>query len=117
MNGNEEKNDLLKARRDISFEDVILSLQSGKLLDVISHFNLSKYPNQKLFIITIQNYIYYVPFVEDEEIDLCQLLRPSEVSFSQSLSNSIKLHSIIYTDIGRPSFIGIDKLDFNLPRE
>jgi hypothetical protein len=45
---------------------VILSLEDGKLLDIVSHFNLEKYPNQKLLIVTIKNYTYYVPFVEDE---------------------------------------------------
>ena len=46
---------------------MILSLENGKLLDVVPHFNLAKYPNQKLFIVSIQEYTYYVPFVEDEE--------------------------------------------------
>ena len=64
---NEEKNKLLKVARNISFEDVILSLENGQLLDVIPHFNQEKYPNQKLFILIIQEYTYYVPFVEDEE--------------------------------------------------
>lgn len=45
---------------------MILSLEDGKLLDIVPHFNLEKYPNQKLFIVTIRNYTYYVPFVEDE---------------------------------------------------
>ncbi len=74
---NEEKNELLKITRNISFEDVILSLQSGKLLDVTPHFNLSKYPNQKLFIITIQDYTYYVPYVEDEEKVFLKNIIPS----------------------------------------
>ena len=43
-----EKNELLKEQRDISFEDVILALESGKLLDDIEHPNKEKYPNQKL---------------------------------------------------------------------
>lgn len=42
---------LLKVQRDISFEDVILSLESGKLLDDIEHPNKEKYPNQNIFII------------------------------------------------------------------
>ena len=53
--------------RDVCFEDVILSLENGKLLDVLPHFNIEKYPNQKLFIVDIKGYTYYVPFVEDEE--------------------------------------------------
>ncbi len=63
---NEEKNELLIASRNVCFEDVILSLQNGRLLDVIPHFNTTKYPKQKLFIVTIKKYTYYVPFVEDE---------------------------------------------------
>jgi len=38
-----EKNELLKEQRDISFEDVILALESGKLLDDIEHPNKEKY--------------------------------------------------------------------------
>lgn len=63
---NETKNKLLKETRNVCFEDVILSLESGKLLDVVLHFNLEQYPNQKLFIISICDYTYYVPFVEDD---------------------------------------------------
>ncbi len=52
--------------RNVCFEDVILSLQNGRLLDILPHFNSAKYPNQKLFIVSIKKYTYYVPFVEDE---------------------------------------------------
>ncbi len=45
---------------------MILSLEDGKLLDIVPHFNLEKYPNQKLLIVTIRNYTYCVPFLEDE---------------------------------------------------
>ena len=63
-----EKNELLKEQRDISFEDVILALESGKLLDDIKHPNNEKYPNQDIFIILIEikNYVHLVPYVEDE---------------------------------------------------
>jgi len=64
---NEEKNRLLKDSRDVGFEEVLLAIDEGRLLDVIPHHNLEKYPNQKLFIVRIRGYICYVPFVEDEE--------------------------------------------------
>jgi hypothetical protein len=38
---------VLKSGREISFEDVILALESGYLLDDIAHPNREKYPNQK----------------------------------------------------------------------
>jgi len=68
-----EKNELLKKERNISFEDVILSLENGDLLDDISHPNKEKYHNQDIFIIfiRIKDYVYLVPYVEtDDEIFL-----------------------------------------------
>jgi len=65
---NYEKNELLKKERGIGFEDVILSLENGDLLDDISHPNKEKYPNQDIFIIfiRIKDYVCLVPYVETE---------------------------------------------------
>jgi len=60
-----------------SFEDVILNLQNGKLLDILPHPNIDKYPNQRLFIISIKDYTYYVPFVEDKEKVFLKNIIPS----------------------------------------
>jgi len=43
-----EKNEILKDTRNISFEDVILALENGYLLDDIEHPNKEKYPNQNI---------------------------------------------------------------------
>jgi len=74
-----EKNELLKEQRDISFEDVILALESGKLLDDIEHPNKEKYPNQNIFIILIEikNYVYLVPYVEDTTSIFLKTIIPS----------------------------------------
>ena len=61
----EEKNKKLTEERHVSFEDVLLAIGDGRLLDVLPHHNPEKYPNQKLFIVQMQGYVYYVPFVED----------------------------------------------------
>ena len=74
---NKEKNKILKMSRKVCFEDVVLSIETGELLDVLPHFNLSKYPNQKLFIVSIHQYTYYVPFVEDEEKVFLKNIIPS----------------------------------------
>lgn len=73
----EEKNKLLKDSRDVGFEEVLLAIDEGRLLDVISHHNFEKCPNQKLFIVRIRWYIYYVPFVEDEEKIFLKNIVPS----------------------------------------
>lgn len=74
-----EKNELLKSQRDVSFEDVILALESGKLLDDIEHPNKEKYPNQNIFIILIEikNYVYLVPYVEDDTSIFLKTIIPS----------------------------------------
>lgn len=48
-----EKNELLKKERGVGFEDVILSIQSGYLLDDLRHPNQEKYPSQDMFVILI----------------------------------------------------------------
>lgn len=73
----EDKNRLLKDSRDVGFEEVLLAIDEGRLLDVIPHHNLEKYPNQKLFIVRIRGYIYYVPFVEEEERIFLKNIVPS----------------------------------------
>ena len=74
-----EKNELLKTQREISFEDVILALESGKLLDDIQHPNKEKYPNQNIFIILIEikDYVYLVPYVEDDTSIFLKTIIPS----------------------------------------
>ena len=64
---NDEKNDLLKKLRGVSFEQVVLAIVSGDLLDRVKHPNPEKYPNQKVFLVKIEGYIYSVPFIEDGE--------------------------------------------------
>jgi hypothetical protein len=44
---------------------------------VLPHPNLDKYPNQKLFIISLNGYVYYVPFVENEEEVFLKNIIPS----------------------------------------
>jgi len=74
-----EKNEILKQQRDVSFEDVILALENGNLLDDIEHPNKDKYPNQNIFIILIEikNYVYLVPYVEDKTSIFLKTIIPS----------------------------------------
>ncbi len=74
-----EKNTLLKKERGVGFEDVILSLENGDLLDDLSHPNKEKYPNQDIFIIfiRIKDYVYLVPYVETEDKIFLKTIIPS----------------------------------------
>lgn len=61
---NEEKNEQLKRSRGISFEDVVLAIESGGLLDFLGHPNPNRYPGQKVFVVAVLQYVYLVPHVE-----------------------------------------------------
>ena len=74
---NPEKNILLKAERDVSFEDVVFHIMSGDILDTIDHPNQARYPGQKIHIIVIEDYVYLVPFVESEEEVFLKTVIPS----------------------------------------
>jgi len=64
---NDEKNEMLKKVRGVSFEQVELAIALGDLIDRIRHPNPEKYPNQKVFLVKIEDYVYSVPYVEDDE--------------------------------------------------
>jgi uncharacterized DUF497 family protein len=74
---NEEKNDLLSAQRDISFEDIVLYIEKGFLLDVLEYPNPEKYPGQKILVVQVEEYAYLVPFVESEDKVFLKTIIPS----------------------------------------
>lgn len=69
FNWNEEKNELLKSERGISFERIVIAIEEGHLLDVLDHPNSEKYRNQKIFVVEIDGYAVCVPFVEEQNGD------------------------------------------------
>ena len=44
-----KKNIQLKEQRDIGFEDVVVMISEGNLLDIVEHSNKKRYPGQKIF--------------------------------------------------------------------
>lgn len=74
---NHEKNEKLKLERGISFEQVVMHIERGDLLDIVRHPNQSKYPNQRLLVVEIQDYAYLVPFVESDKGKFLKTIIPS----------------------------------------
>ena len=74
---NTEKNISLKRERDVSFEQVVFSIQNGKLLDVIRHPNQTKSKGQHVYVVKIEGYAYLVPYVEDDEVIFLKTIFPS----------------------------------------
>lgn len=74
---NLEKNEELIKERGISFERIIQHIENERILDIIKHPNTSKYPNQRMFILEIDNYAYLVPFVEKNSEIFLKTIIPS----------------------------------------
>ena len=72
-----QKNELLKAERGISFEQVVMHIEQGDVLDLLAHPNQKKYPGQQIIVIEINEYVYLVPFVESSEGKFLKTIIPS----------------------------------------
>ncbi|MGB7451598.1 MAG: hypothetical protein WBM36_05685 [Lysobacterales bacterium] len=72
-----EKNALLKADRNVSFEDVVFHIMAGDILDTIEYPNQVRYPDQQIHMIVIEGYVYLVPFIESEEEVFLKTIIPS----------------------------------------
>ena len=71
------KNEWLKTHRRRSFEEVILALSEGGLLDRMAHPNQDKYPSQKMLVVNILGYAYLVPVVETADQVFLKTIIPS----------------------------------------
>jgi hypothetical protein len=68
LNWNPLKNEILKKERGVSFEEIAYLIEPGQIIGIEE--NPSR-PNQKMYILEIENYAVIVPYVEnDNEIFL-----------------------------------------------
>jgi len=74
---NKEKNERLKIERGMSFEQITMHIERGDLLDIVAHPNQEKYPKQQLLVVEINDYVYLVPFVENENGKFLKTIIPS----------------------------------------
>ncbi|NOQ47203.1 MAG: toxin [Desulfobulbaceae bacterium] len=77
FNWNHDKNQQLIENRQISFEDILFSIQKERLMDDIVHPNKTKYPNQRIFVVEVDGYAYLVPYVESDDEFFLKTIIPS----------------------------------------
>ena len=87
---NNEKNQLLKSERNVSFEEVVFHIERKHVLDIVEHPNQEKYKGQKIFVVNIDNYAYLVPFVESEREIFLKTIIPSRKATKKYLRGEIK---------------------------
>lgn len=71
------KNERLKEKRTISFDEVVLQLEAAEPLDILEHPNKARYPKQRIFVVQLREYAYLVPFVESEDEVFLKTIIPS----------------------------------------
>ena len=72
-----EKNEQLKLERSLSFEKMVVAIETGGLVDILEYPNPAKYPNQKVLVVALDGYAYLVPFVEEEDHYFLKTVIPS----------------------------------------
>jgi hypothetical protein len=60
----------------VTFEDCVVALETGKLLDVAPNPS-GNHKAQKMFVLNIKNYAYCVPFVESKTEIFLKTVFPS----------------------------------------
>jgi uncharacterized DUF497 family protein len=93
INWNSDKNLQLKAERGVSFEEVLVAMSQGALLDVVAYPNKDKYPNQRILIVRIRSYALLVPFVETKEEIFLKTIIPSRSATGRYLPGEKKNES------------------------
>ncbi len=64
LNWNSEKNEILKRERGISFEEIAYLIESDRVIGIEEN---PGYPNQKMYVLEVDNYAIIVPYVEDDD--------------------------------------------------
>jgi len=73
----DKKDAALLIERGIGFQDVVFHIEQGDVLAVTKHPNKEKYPNQHIFFIRIDDYVYMVPFLKSDTCWFLKTIIPS----------------------------------------
>ena len=71
------KNEQLKLERGISFEIMVVAIETGGLVDILAHPNAARYPNQRGLVVLNDGYVYLIPFVEEDDHFFLKTVIPS----------------------------------------
>jgi hypothetical protein len=84
------KNVKLKAERGVGFEEIVFLIERGNLLDVLEHPNRKKYGGQRIFVVRREDYVYLVPFVENNRLVFLKTIIPSRKATKKYLDKEAK---------------------------
>ena len=80
-----EKNEWLKINRGISFEQIIFHIGLGDIWLIADHPNQEKYPEQKIYFVVVDEYVYLVPHVVESDYIFLKTIIPSRKATKEYL--------------------------------
>lgn len=87
-NWNAEKNQRLLEERGITFERIVFEIGLGNERAVFLHPNQVKYPGQLISVVEVDDYVYLVPFIENDAEIFLKTIIPSRKATRQFRSQS-----------------------------
>ena len=82
------KSSFLRKQRGFGFEEIIILIEAGKLLATIEHPKANDYPEQKIYLLDVENYIWLVPHVKRGNIIRLITCYPSRKATKQWLKEN-----------------------------
>lgn len=82
----DEKSESLEETRGICFEDIVVHVQNGCVIEIIKHPNKERYPNQNMMVLDVEGYIYIVPYVKSKGVRFLKTIIPSRKATREYLS-------------------------------
>jgi hypothetical protein len=82
---NDDKNTWLESSRGVSFEEVLVHIQNGGILDIIRHLNRIRYPDQRVIVLDIDGYVWLVPYAKSGGVRFLKTIIPSRKATKEYL--------------------------------
>jgi len=82
----DEKNALLERSRGVCFEDALVCIENGDVLDIIKHPNRDRYPDQNIIDLNIADYVWLIPFTKSKGVRFLKTMIPSRKATKEYLT-------------------------------
>jgi uncharacterized DUF497 family protein len=71
-----QKNEWLKAERNISFEKILFHLARGDVWKLADHLDQETYPGQRIYFVIVEEYVYLVPHIVEKDYIFLKTIIP-----------------------------------------
>lgn len=89
-----EKNEWLKKEIKISFEKIIFHLSKGHVWRITDHPEKANYPNQKIYFVVVEDYVYLVPHIIEKDYTFLKTIIPSRKATKMFRKEKEEKHEI-----------------------